>query len=650
MDNHSHDHKIGPERRFWSRNETLVSLISGGLFFLGLLFEFYLTNPTLELVFSLRITVAHVFLLSAMVIGSLYTARRGVRALLSLSMSVDFLISTALIGALILGKFVEAAALAFLYGVAELMEDYSMIKARSSLRELLELSPEEATVRRDGEERTVPSRDVGEGETVLVRPGEKVPLDGTVTDGSSRVNEAPVTGESRPAEKNPGDPVYAGTLNQNGYLEFTVTSTSDETTLARIVSLIEEAESSKAPAQRFVDRFTAWYTPLVVLGALFLGLVVPFVPGIPGDFATWWLRAMALLVIACPCGLIISTPVTVVSGITSAARHGTLIKGGRPFELMGRMDVICFDKTGTLTEGNPAVEEIIPLADVPEPELLRLAAAVEARSEHHLGKAIVRQAEEQNLTLPEASDFESVTGTGVRARVNGSLTQVGKPSLFDGPEPDSYRRYEQQGKTVVCVGNEQTILGVIVIGDRIREEAKPTVRRLKERGMQVVMITGDNEGTARVVAEQLGIDHYHAELLPEDKVDEVKTLRERHGSIAMVGDGVNDAPALAAADVGIAMGAAGTDTALETADIALLGDDLSRLTYLIRISRSGEGIIKQNITASIAVKLLLGIGVIPGWVTLITAVLVGDMGVSLGITANAMRLRRIRDDGGPPIR
>lgn len=351
---------------------------------------------------------------------------------------------------------------------------------------------------------------------------------------------------------------------------------------------------------------------------------------------------MALLVIACPCGLLISTPVTVVSGITSAASHGTLIKGGEPFETLGQLNVICFDKTGTLTVGEPVVSDIVSLDGQSEEELLRIAASVESKSEHHLANAIVEEAEDREIKLTDATEFESVTASGVRARLDGSVYQVGKPSMFDSEEPGEARSFEQEAKTAVCVGTNDQIMGVIGIADEIRAEARPMIDTLHDMNVEVVMITGDNEETARAVAEQLNIDHFHAELMPEDKVDEVKKLRDRHGRIAMVGDGVNDAPALAAADVGIAMGAAGTDTALETADIALLGDNLSRLPYVIRLSRAGENIIGQNIWSSVIIKVLLGIGVIPGWVTLIVAVLVGDMAVSFGITGNALRLRGIR--------
>lgn len=642
----AHDHEHDPaEAGFWNRSETIVCGISGIWYLLGLVLEFAVPadlNPMLLVLGSYDLHLADAVFLLALVTGGFYTMRGGFRAVLSATMSIDFLITVALFGALALGKFVEAASLAFLYGVAELLEDYSMLTANRSLKELLELSPEEATVLRGGEERSVTVEDLEVGDTIVVRPGEKIAMDGRVVDGEGGVNEAPVTGESMPVNKTPGDEVFAGTFNEDGYLEVEVTRRAGDNTLARIIELVREAEDSQAPSQRFVDWFAGYYTPAVVGLALLVGIVVPFVPGVPGGFSTWWLRAMALLVIACPCGLLISTPVTVVSGITSAARQGTLIKGGEPFERLGQMDVVCFDKTGTLSEGEPSVSDIVVTGDVNEDEVLSLAASLEDRSDHPIAGAIVQEADRRNLTPRDVDSFESITAYGVSGRLDDETYYVGKPDLLDIDPSETFRELEEQGKTVVCVGRKGELLGIIGISDRLRPEARETVRALHDLNIETVMITGDNRLTARSVAEELGIDHYHADLMPEDKVDEVKHLQAEYGSIAMVGDGINDAPALAQADVGIAMGAAGSDTAIETADVALMGDNLDRLVYAVRLSRTGEGIIKQNIASAIGVKLLLAVGVIPGFVTLITAVLVGDMGVTFGITGNAMRLRWLK--------
>ncbi|MFB6346031.1 MAG: heavy metal translocating P-type ATPase, partial [bacterium] len=548
---HDHDHGSFENASFWTQKETIVTAIAGLFYFVGLIWELLLPgslNSRLVSLGGIELYTADLILLTALVIGGLYTFRRGFRALLSFTMSIDFLITLALLGALVLGKFLEAASLAFLYGVAELLEDYSMQQAQSSLEELLDLSPNEATLLKNGERETVEVEDIDVGETIAVRPGEKIAMDGQVVDGTSSVNEAPVTGESMPVEKQPGDDVYAGTFNEDGYLEIEVTRRVEDNTLAKIIEMVKEAEASKAPSQRFVDTFAGYYTPAVVSLALVVGLVVPFLPGVDGGFVTWWLRAMALLVIACPCGLLISTPVTVVSGITSAAGHGTLIKGGEPFEGLGQLDVICFDKTGTLSEGEPSVSDVVPLNSFSEDELLSIAAAVESRSEHHLAEAITNEARERELEIQDVSEFEAITAAGVKGDINGTQYYVGKPELLDREPPESFMNLEEEGKTVVCVGTDEELMGIIAISDQIRPEAKEVISDLHDIGIEVVMITGDNERTAQSVAGELSIDHYHAELLPEDKVNEIERLRQDYGSIAMVGDGINDAPALARAN------------------------------------------------------------------------------------------------------
>lgn len=634
---------------FWSQRETIVIAIAGVLYFTGLIVELLLPdvfNPSVNQILP-GLRVSDVLLLSALTVGGYHTARRGLRAVLNFRMSINFLVSVAVVGALVLGKFIEAASLAFLYGVAELLEDYAMYQAQGSLKELLELSPQVATVLRDKKETTVNVENIKVGETVVVRPGEKISMDGIVLEGTSSVNEAPVTGESLPVDKTPGDEVFAGTFNEGGYLEIKVTKKAEENTLAKIIEMVREANVSKAPSQRFVDQFAGYYTPIVVGLALFVGLVLPVMPGVAGGFSTWWLRAMALLVIACPCGLLISTPVTIVSGITSASKHGTLIKGGEPFEGLGQLNVICFDKTGTLTEGEPSVSDVLTFNGTTKQEVLRTAAGLESKSEHHLSEAIIRCARENSIEAADVSDFESITASGVSGRMNGERYYIGKPELLDVEVPREFEELESEGKTAVALGSKTKLLGIIGIADGIRDEARRTIRDLHQEGIEVVMITGDNKRTARSVAEELSIDHYYGELLPGDKVEMIDQLREKYGRVAMVGDGINDAPALAKADVGIAMGAAGSDTAIETADIALMGDNLNHVVYAVRLSRKGENIIKQNIFSSIAVKLVLGIGVIPGLVNLITAVLFGDMAVAFGIIGNAMRLRKIKHQDQP---
>jgi Cd2+/Zn2+-exporting ATPase len=456
------------------------------------------------------------------------------------------------------------------------------------------------------------------------------------------VNQAPITGESVPVEKRPGDPVFAGTINQEGYLEIQVTKRAKDTTLAKIIHLVEEAEAQRAPVEKFVDRFAQYYTPSVVAIAVGVATLPPLVFG--ASFSEWFSRALALLVIACPCALLISTPVSIISAITSAARHGVLIKGGVYVEELGQVKAVVFDKTGTLTSGKLVVTDVIALDGSSPEEVLRIAAALESKSQHPIAHAIVRSYEQRapGRALPDVQDFVSLTGQGVQARLDGQLYRVGKMELFTQPNFPFPKEKWGEAETVVGVGTPERLIGLITIADRIRPEAHKTIRRLRELGLEIVMLTGDNEGTARAVAQQLGIAHYHAGVLPHGKVAEIHKLLNRYGKVAMVGDGVNDAPALATSTVGIAMGAMGTDVALETAHVALMADDLSKLPYLIELSRRARRVIQQNIFFSILTKFTLGLGVFPGYVTLVLAVLVGDMGASLAVTANALRLAQMR--------
>ena len=644
------------EESVWRSREAKLTAISGVLLGVGLGLWLSGLDPELLSLWGRPVTPTVVFYLLAAGLGAWSFLVAGLRKLwglvrlrLSLTeLGIDSLMSLAILGAITIGEYVEAASLAFLFSSAELLERYAVDRARGSLRELMKLAPTTARVLHDGREETVPVEQVEVGELVAVRPGDRIPLDGEVVRGQSAVDQAPITGESVPVEKQAGDPAFAGTINQEGYLEIRVTKRASDTTLAKIIHLIEEAEEQRAPIERFVDRFARYYTPTVVLMALGVMAVPPLAFGAP--FVDWFVRALALLVIACPCAMLISTPVSVVSALTAAARQGVLIKGGAYLEGIGQIRAIALDKTGTLTTGELEVTDVVPLNDHSERAVLEIAAALEARSQHPIAQTIVRRYEEQNGGRPpehaQLERFESITGKGVRARLDGQVHLVGKPGLFANAKElerlPQFAELEAQAKTVVVVGTEAESLGLIAVADRVRPEAAEAVRELKRLGLEVVMITGDNEGTARAVAEKLGIEHYHAEVLPDGKVHEVQHLVEEYGHVAMVGDGVNDAPALAVATVGIAMGAAGTDTALETADIALMGDDLAKLPDLIELSRRARRVIRQNIGSSIAVKLALGLGVFPGWVTLVVAVLVGDMGMSLAVTGNAMRLANRR--------
>jgi Cd2+/Zn2+-exporting ATPase len=662
----------------WTSTRAVTTWIGAAFLAAGLLLEFLLggLNPAV----AAALTLADVLLLVAVAVSGAPVVRGGYYSARNRSLDIDLLMGTAIVAATAIGYFVEAATLAVLFSTAERLEQYSMDRARNSLRELMELSPDEATVRRDGDEVTVPADDVAVGETVLVRPGDRIPLDGTVVEGGSAVDQSPITGESVPIDKTVGDEVYAGTIAEGGYLEVEVTSTAADSTLSTIIELVRGAQANRTETEQFVDRFAGYYTPLVVVLAILTAAVPPLVidgrttlglagfgVALPGGWRPWFVRGLTLLVIACPCAFVISTPVSVVSGITSAARNGVLIKGGDHLEAMGAVDVVAVDKTGTLTKGELVVTDVIPFGDREPAALLRIAAALERRSEHPIGEAIQARAEAGGIEqLPAPAGFEGLTGRGVRGDIDGRTYYVGNPALFeelgvDLPEParstdggtmegpaaagrpaDRLAALERDGKTVVLVGTDAALLGAIAVADEVRPSARRAVERLHALGVEhVVMLTGDNQGTARAVADQVGVDADRADLLPAEKVDAVETLRAEYGDVAMVGDGINDAPALAAADVGIAMGAAGTDTALETADIALMADDVGKLPYLYALSNEANDVIRQNVWSSLGVKALLAVGVPLGYVTVAVAVVVGDMGMSLGVTGNAMRLARL---------
>ncbi|MFW5939780.1 MAG: heavy metal translocating P-type ATPase [Halolamina sp.] len=667
----------------WRSSRAIKTWIGGVLTLAGLLVQFLVTGLDADLLAlgTSVVSVADALFLLAVVASGQEIVRGGYYSLRGRSLDIDLLMSTAIAGALaaslVFGEalYMEAATLAVLFSVAELLETYSMDRARQSLRELMELSPDRATVRRDGEEIEVDVEELDVGDTVVVRPGEKLPADGEVTRGESAVDQSPITGESVPVEKAEGDEVYAGTINETGALDVEVSAAAGDDTLSQVVELVEDAQANQTEHERFVERFADRYTPVVVVAAILTAAIPPLAFSAP--VTPWFVNGLTLLVLACPCAFVIATPVTVVSGITSAAKNGVLVKGGNHLEAMGEVEAVALDKTGTLTLGELSVTDTLALGDATESVLLATAAALEARSEHPIGEAIVESAAEADVDAPEVANFESITGKGVRADIDGVTHYAGKPSLFeelgfdlshthattDGGvtveppaepcdregcldlEAGTVRELQSQGKTVILVGTERRLLGLIAVADQTREEAAWTVEALHERGIEeVVMLTGDNERTAAAIAAELGVDDYRAELLPAGKVDAIETLREEYDGVAMVGDGVNDAPALAAATVGIAMGAAGTDTALETADVALMGDRLDRLPYLHELSQSATAVIRQNIGSSLGAKALLAAGVPFGLVPIWAAVLVGDAGLTTVVTANAMRLAGIEPD------
>ena len=634
------DESAAPWYRPWSWPSDRLTLISGILFGLGVLFSWVTVDLGLW-VAGRTLPLSALFYLLAAVMGGFLIFPDGFRAARRLSLDMNFLMSIAVLGAAVIGEYMEAAAIAFLFSLAELLEERAVHRARRSIESLMSLVPDRANVRRDGVEVAVSVDELLLDEVVLIRPGEKIPIDAEVIEGESAVDQSTITGESMPVLRTKGDQVFAGTMNEAGYLEVRVTRLSSETTLSRIVRMVQEAEEHKAPIEQFVKRFASVYTPAVTLAALGVILVPTIFFG--GSFDDWFVRGLALLVIACPCAMVISTPVAVVSAITSAARNGVLIRGGEHLEMISKVKVVAFDKTGTLTKGAPEVTDVVALNGCSEAEVLRIAATLEQRSSHPIAGAILRKAGSQ--VLPEPDHFHSTTGRGITGTVDGQEFKVGTAELLTDAVPGPVALLSAKGRTAVYVGTDSELVGAIIIADSVREGAREAVRDLRKQGIEhVVMLTGDNSATAQAIADEVGLDEYRAQLLPEDKVAAVKELAETYGPVAMVGDGINDAPALATAAVGIAMGAAGSDTALETADAALMSDDLSKLPYLFRLSRRSSRVIKQNVWASILIKFSLAAGVIPGLVSLAVAVLVGDMGTSLGVTTNAMRLARVKAD------
>lgn len=604
-------------------------------------------------------------LLASVLISGSGVARKGIRSLLRFEFDMNVLMTVAVTGAILIGEWEEATVVAFLFAVSEMLETYSMEKARQSIRSLMETAPKEATVLRNGQELRMPVEELAVGDVLLVRPGEKVPIDGVIVDGASSINEAAITGESMPVEKSAGDAVYGGTLNQQGAIRIRVTKLVADTTIAKIIHLVEEAQNKRAPAQAFVDRFAKVYTPAVMILAVLVALVPPL--WLDGAWERWIYEALALLVAACPCALVVSTPVAVVTAIGTAARHGVLIKGGVFLEQAGTLRAVAFDKTGTLTKGEPEVTDVTGIS-LTDRELLQIAAGLEKLSEHPLARAIVKRAEELGLRAEAAERLTAVAGKGASGTIGGTVYHIGNLRFFEelwadqirlpqrntGPDramdagfPEIQRevlRLQAEGKTVMLVGADGKVLGVIAVADRVRDTSRETVRQLKRTGIEkTVMLTGDNNRTAAAIAKCVGIDESFGELLPEEKLDRIEKLRSRYGQVAMVGDGINDAPALAAASLGIAMGGAGTDAALETADIVLMGDDLAKLPYVVRLSRAALRIIKQNIAFSLTVKLAAVLLVVPGWLTLWLAIL-ADMGATIAVTLNGLRLLRKRPD------
>lgn len=590
--------------------------------------------------------------------GGAFGLRAGLESLRQTTIDVDLLMILAALGAAVVGAPFEGAMLLFLFSLSNVLQTYALDRTRTAIRSLMALRPEEALVRRGEELVTLRAGEVAVGDRVIVRPGERIPLDGVVVEGESSVDQASITGESMPVARGPGDNVLAGTINQKGGLEIAVSRPAKESTIARLIKLVEEAHSEKATTQRFIDTAEQYYAMgVIVLTAL--AIVVPI--WLLGEsFGEAFYRAMTLMVAASPCALVISTPATVLSAIANGARKGVLFKGGVYVEQAAAIKVVAFDKTGTLTAGRPQVTDVIALNGTSEEDVLRHAAAVEARSEHPLAEAIVQAARARDLAWPEATGFQSETGRGVSASINGTTIAVGNRRFYreagaaglDGASAAVDALYAE-GKTTVVVaradgdGGPYEVLGVIAIADVLRPETRDVVRALKERGVErVVMLTGDNERVAESIAAAAGVDAYHAELLPEDKVRILKEEAARYGPVAMVGDGVNDAPALATASIGMAMGAAGTDVALETADVVLMGDDLSKIPYVIGLSRQTRRTLMQNLVFAVGVIGVLIAAVLGVGLALPLSV-IGHEGSTVLVSLNGLRLLAYGEDGPP---
>ncbi len=556
--------------------------------------------------------------------GGFFWAQEGLEELVGeFEINIEILMLAATASAIFLGLWEEAAFLVILYGAAEGVEEYTFARTRSSIRSLLDLAPEEARLIADGNTDMIPARELDIGDEFRVKPGESIPTDGRVIDGRSAVNQAAVTGESTAIDKQEGDQVFAGTVNQEGVLDVEATTTFEDNTLSQMIHLVEEAQEEKGKSQLFIEKFGSVYSPVVLLVAL--GLIIsPFLLGLP---IYWARRAIVFLVTAAPCALVMSTPIAIAAGIGRGGREGVLVKGGIHLENLGKIEAIAFDKTGTLTRGEPVVTDVVAFEGADD-DVLRQAASIEQYSEHHLGEAIVDAASERELELSEVSEFSSITGYGAEAQLKDDTIYVGKPGLFERFEVDlegisDVQTLRNEGKSVVLVGTRDRIMGIIALRDEPRPEARDVISDLHERGVEVLMLTGDNEETARAIASELGIDDVRADLKPEKKVEAVKDLAAKYDVVAMVGDGINDAPALAQATVGIAMGTAGTDAAIEAADIALMADDLTKVTYALALGERAQRISRENIVFSLLVL-----------AAFIPAALLGLIGIAIAVVAH----------------
>lgn len=642
----------GPrDEGFWRRRgRTVLTAISGILTVLGFLVHVWMAGGFQAGFGSEGMGVAHVVPLAARALyglgilaGAWYVLPKAWFAARQLRPDMNLLMTVAVLGAVVIGEWFEASTVAFLFALSLALESWSVGRARRAVAALMDLTPPTARLlKADGSEEEVAPNNVAVGARFVVRPGERIPLDGRVVRGTSEVNQAPITGESVPVAKTQGHEVFAGTINGDGALTVECTKPAGDTTLAHIIRLVGEAQSRRAPSEQWVEKFARVYTPAVMVLALAVLVIPPLCFG--GAWQDWFYRSLVLLVIACPCALVIATPVSIVAALAAAARNGVLIKGGLYIEAPARVEAVALDKTGTLTVGKPSVVEVVPLSGHDEMELLERCAALEAHGTHPLARAIVAYAEQRNVLIRPAQEYQIVQGKGAIGRFNGQEYWLGSHRYLEERGQETAEIHERleamakAGQTIVVVGNATHVCGFIALADAIRPGTRQTLQALRDAGVRhIVMLTGDNRGTAEAIAREAGVDEVHAELLPADKVTAVEALVAKYGQVAMVGDGVNDAPALGRAALGIAMGAAGSDAAIETADIALMSDDLSKLPWLIRHSRRTLAIIRQDIGFSLAIKALFVALTFMGYASLWAAI-AADMGASLLVIFNGLRL------------
>ncbi|MTD30616.1 heavy metal translocating P-type ATPase [Planomicrobium sp. YIM 101495] len=649
--------KVLPEKPILKDDDSTVPVVKPSFFkkyrSLTIASTFLLLALSATVFFEEGSPVPPLLFVASMLASGTQLFKTGFSNLLKLEFDMKTLMTVAVLGGAAIGEWTEIAIVVILFALSEELERFSMDRARSSIRSLMDIVPKQAIVRRDGVELTIPVGQIVIGDTMIVKPGQKIAMDGRILRGHSSINQASITGESVPVDKSTDDNVFAGTLNGEGLLEIAITKLVEDTTIAKIIHLVEEAQGERAPAQAFVDRFAKYYTPVIMAVAALVVVVPPVFFDAPWEI--WIYQGLAVLVVGCPCALVISTPIAIVSAIGNAAKQGVLIKGGIHLEEMGTVKAIAFDKTGTLTKGVPAVTDFIQLDNThSEQDIWAIVAALEHRAQHPLASAFLKGAEAAgaNHETLHVEGFASITGKGITGVIAGITYQIGSPKLFSETNADllsddvraQLGTLQQQGKTVMFAGTEQGLLALFAVADEVRETSKSTIAKLHALGMkQTIMLTGDNKGTAEAIGAAVGVRNVYADLMPEQKLDAIKQLKKDYEKVAMVGDGVNDAPALAASTVGIAMGGAGTDTALETADIALMADDLQKLPFTIKLSRKTLAIIKANIIFAISIKFVALLLVVPGWLTLWIAI-ASDMGATLLVALNGMRLMRVKSD------